>query len=80
MKEIGSWANSLLAHQRKLKVAEPLCVYAILDPASSSKIIFFQGVWFLFYAMGQSSFYHSDNPTKSCAASWVAPGFPMRQA
>lgn len=45
MKEIGSWANSLLAHQRKLKVAEPLCVYAILDPASSSKIIFFQGIW-----------------------------------
>jgi hypothetical protein len=43
MKEIGSWANSLLAHHRKLKVAEPLCVYAILDPASSSKI--FQGIW-----------------------------------
>jgi hypothetical protein len=84
MKEISLWANSLLAHQRKLKVAEPLCVYAILDPASSSKIICSRRFGFLFRTMGQASFYHSDNPTKSCAgscaASWVAPGFPMRQA
>jgi hypothetical protein len=80
MKEISAWANSLLAYERKLKVAEPLCVYAILDPASSSKIIFFRGFGFLFHTMGQSSFYHSDNPTKNWAGSWVAPGFPMRQA
>jgi hypothetical protein len=68
-----------------MRVAEPLYVYAILDPASSSKTIFHpRGFGFLFHTMGQSSFYYSDNSTKNWAgnyaASWAAPGFPMRQA
>jgi hypothetical protein len=72
-----------LESTERIKVADPLYVYAILDPASSPTTLT-QVSGPLSQTMAQASFYRADKPLKNsaanAAATQVALASPMRQA